>query len=105
MTIRGWGRVLRYFRYFHIYLGSEHYFCFKTSEKYHFWEYKDLWIFFLGEGGGGGGGITKSDYVNFFFGGGGGAFLYILGLFKVLRSRYRMGIFFGYACMLGGGGG
>ena len=53
----------------------------------------------LFRGGGGGGGvevITKSDYFFcyfiFFFLGGGGSFLYILGR---LRSRYRMGIFFG----------
>ena len=69
MTIRGWGEVRRYF---HIYLGSEHYFWFNISEKSYFWEYKDS--------------ITKSDFFYLFiifFGGGGGSFLYILGLFKV----------------------
>ena len=59
MTILGWGGEVC--RYFHLYLGSEHYFWLKISEKKYFWEYEDLWIFFF-LGGGGGGVITKSDF-------------------------------------------
>ena len=55
MTILGWGGG-EVCRYFHLYLGSEHYFWLKISEKKYFWEYEDLWIFFLEGGGGGGGG-------------------------------------------------
>ena len=50
----------------------------QISEKYYFWEYEDLWIFFWGS--------LQTDYLFiylFFFGGGGVSFLYILGLFKV----------------------
>ena len=48
----------------------------QISEKYYFWEYEDLWIFFWGS--------LQTDYLFIFFlGGGGVSFLYILGLFKV----------------------
>ena len=53
MTILGWGGEVC--RYFHLYLGSEHYFWLKISEKKYFWEYEDLWIFFFFGGGGRGG--------------------------------------------------
>ena len=53
-------------------------------------------ILFRGGGGGGGRGHYEIGLFlllfYFFFFGGGGSFLYILGR---LRSRYRMGIFFG----------
>ena len=59
MTIRGRGEVLRYF---HLYLGKEHYFWLKISEKLYFWEYEDLWIFFFFGGGGGRGSLRNRTF-------------------------------------------
>ena len=76
----GWGQVLRYF---HIYLGLEHYFWFKISEKsYSFGSMKICgYLFFFFFGGGGGSLRNRTMFfcffvvvVFFFFGGGGGHF-------------------------------
>ena len=44
----------------YIYIGSEHYFWFKISEKYYVWEYEDLWIL-------GGGGSLRNQTIFFFY--------------------------------------
>ena len=72
MTLRGWGEV---FLYFHIYLGSEHYFGSKFQKSNNFGSMK-----ICGYLGGGG----HYEIRLFFWGGGGrGSLLYILGLFKI----------------------
>ena len=73
MTILGWGEVLRYF---HIYLGLEHYFWFKFQKSNTFGNMKSCG-YLGGEGGGG------HYEIGLFLFWGGGAFLNILGLFKV----------------------
>ena len=97
MTIQGWGGVLRYF---HIYLGSEHFFGSKFQKSNNFWSMKTCgyFFFFFGGGGDGVGDITKSNFLYiyiFFFWGGGGVGDHFYTFQGFLRSRYRMGIFFG----------
>ena len=81
MTIRGWGEVLRYF---HIYLGSEHFFGSKFQKSNIFGSMK-ICGYFLG----GGGGHYEIGLFLLFLGGG-GSFLYIL-----VRLRSRWEYFFG----------
>ena len=58
----------------------------------YYYYYIFFYFFFWGGGGGGKGSLrNRSIFFSFFFFWGGGAFLYISGL---LRSRFRMGIYF-----------
>ena len=69
MTIREWGGGGEVLRYFHLYLGSEHYFWLKFQKSNTFGSMKIcgfFFIFFFWRGGGGRGSLR---YRTFFEGG------------------------------------